>query len=362
MPRDRITIDPDVRRASTLPGWFYSDPDVFALVRERVFAPSWQLAGDATEVRVPGQVRPFFLLEGLLDEPLVLTRDADDGLHCLSNVCTHRANLVVEGTGTSPGLRCRYHGRRFGLDGRFVSMPEFEGAEAFPSRADDLRSVAVAHWGPLVFASLAPASTFEDWIREVRERCGWLPLDAAVFDPSRSRDYLVHAHWALYCENYLEGLHIPYIHAGLNETLDYSAYETELFRHSSLQLGVARGGEDAFDPPASSPDHGRRIAAYYFWLFPNLMLNFYPWGLSVNVVKPLAPNRTRVSFRSYVWDASRLGQGAGAALDRVEREDESVVESVQRGVTSRLYDRGRYSPAREQGVHHFHRLLAQPLE
>jgi len=83
--------------------------------------------------------------------------------------------------------------------------------------------------------------------------------------------------------------------------------------------------------------------------------------LSVNVVKPLAADRTRVSFLSYVWDESKLDRGAGAALDRVEREDEAVVESVQRGVRSRLYDRGRYSPAREQGVHHFHRLLAAAL-
>jgi phenylpropionate dioxygenase-like ring-hydroxylating dioxygenase large terminal subunit len=48
-------------------------------------------------------------------------------------------------------------------------------------------------------------------------------------------------------------------------------------------------------------------------------------------------------------------------LDRVEREDEAVVESVQRGVRSRLYHRGRYSPTREQGPHHFHRLLERFL-
>ncbi|MHC5004768.1 MAG: SRPBCC family protein, partial [Planctomycetota bacterium] len=100
-------------------------------------------------------------------------------------------------------------------------------------------------------------------------------------------------------------------------------------------------------------------AAYWYWLFPNLMLNFYPWGLSVNVVKPLAPDRTKISFLTWVLDESRLGEGAGAELDRVEREDEAIVESVQRGVSSRLYERGRYSPAREQGVHHFHRLLAR---
>jgi choline monooxygenase len=91
------------------------------------------------------------------------------------------------------------------------------------------------------------------------------------------------------------------------------------------------------------------------------MINVYPWGLSLNVVRPLAPDRTRVSFRSYVWDASRLTGGAGGSLDRVEREDEAVVESVQRGVRARLYRDGRYSPAHETGVHHFHRMLAGAL-
>ena len=77
------------------------------------------------------------------------------------------------------------------------------------------------------------------------------------------------------------------------------------------------------------------------------------------VVVPLAVDRTRVSFFPFVWDASKREQGAGSGLDRVEREDEAIVEAVQRGVRSRLYDRGRYSPAREGGVHHFHRLLAE---
>ncbi len=91
------------------------------------------------------------------------------------------------------------------------------------------------------------------------------------------------------------------------------------------------------------------------------MLNFYPWGVSVNIVKPLAVDRTKVTFLAYVWDESRLDRGAGASLDRVEREDEQIVETVQRGVRSRIYERGRYSPAREACVHHFHRLLARTL-
>lgn len=357
-------LDPDIRRAATLPAEVYSDPAYFALAREKVFARTWQLVGDADQVRVPGQAFPFTLLEGVLDEPLLFTRDAQDGLHCLSNVCTHRGTLVCEHPGVQSVLRCRYHGRRFALDGRFVSMPELDGAEGFPSPADSLPKVPFARWGKLLFTALDPAFPFADLVAEMDARISWLPLSEAVLDQSRSRDYLVRANWALYCDNYLEGFHIPYVHAALSDALDYGEYRTELFPLSNLQVGVAShadGIEDVFDLPPSSPDYGQQIAAYYFWLFPNTMLNFYPWGLSVNIVRPLAPDRTKVSFLSYVWDPSRLDRGAGAGLDRVEREDEAVVESVQRGVRSRLYRRGRYSPSREQGVHHFHGLLREFL-
>jgi choline monooxygenase len=106
-------------------------------------------------------------------------------------------------------------------------------------------------------------------------------------------------------------------------------------------------------------DHGKKVAAYYYWVFPNTMFNFYPWGVSVNLVQPLGPDRTRVSFRTYVHDASRLDRGAGSGLDKVELEDEEVVEGVHKGIRSRFYKAGRFSPTREQGVHHFHSLLAK---
>lgn len=361
--RDALHVEKDVRKASTLPGSFYGDPAWHSRVRERVFARSWQLAGEAARIEAPGTVAPLTLLEGCLDEPLVLTRDAKGASHCLSNVCTHRGNLVCTAGDASGArtIRCGYHGRRFALDGRMHSMPEFEGARGFPSKADDLPRLPLERWSRFLFTGIDPAMPFADWIAPVVERAGWIDLSAAVFDPARSRDYDVQASWALYCDNYLEGFHVPFVHPGLAGALDYGSYRTELFEWSNLQVGIAKDGEDAFTLPADSPDRGQRVAAYYFWLFPNLMLNFYPWGLSLNLVQPLSPDRTRVAFRAFVADPSRLAKGAGAELDTVEREDEQVVEQVQKGVRSRLYDRGRYSPSHETGVHHFHRLLARAL-
>jgi len=70
-------------------------------------------------------------------------------------------------------------------------------------------------------------------------------------------------------------------------------------------------------------------------------------------------NKTKVSFITYVYDEAKLNLGAGSLLDKVEREDEFVVESAHKGIQSRFYTSGRFSPSREQGVHHFHGLLAK---
>ncbi|MEO8210777.1 MAG: SRPBCC family protein, partial [bacterium] len=102
-----------------------------------------------------------------------------------------------------------------------------------------------------------------------------------------------------------------------------------------------------------------KISAFYYWIFPNTMFNFYPWGVSINVVRPVKPDLSKVSFLCYVWDEFRLDKGAGAGLDKVEREDEAIVENVQRGINSKLYNHGRYSVKRETGTHHFHRLIAE---
>ena len=357
----RFTIDPDITCAATLDPAFYRGDAAYAAARDRVFARSWQWLGDLADVAEPGSLAPRDLLPELLDEPLLLARDAEGTLRCLSNVCTHRGNILVKAPCSAEQIRCGYHSRRFDLAGRMTFMPEFAAAKNFPSPADDLPNVPFAHWAGHGFAALDPIAPFAEFAGDLPHRLDWLRVERYRHDPARDRDYEVDAHWALYVENYLEGFHIPFVHAALNEVVDYASYETELFRYSNLQRALAKPGEAAFDPPRRSPDHGERVAAYYWWIFPNLMLNFYPWGLSVNLVQPAGIGHTRVAFRSYVGDAATLGQGAGGALDRVEAEDEVIVQAVQRGVRSRLYRGGRYSPTRERGVHHFHRLLAEFL-
>lgn len=350
-------VDPDISRARTIDTEFYTNLAYFGQAREKLFAPSWQWIGDSSLAGSSGRCHPFTLLPGFLDEPLVLVRDGQDTLRCLSNVCTHRGNLLVKEPCQAAQLRCRYHGRLFELDGSFKSMPEFKEVQDFPTAADNLPATGLFQWGNLLFANLKPGLDARAYLGDMMDRVGWMPLDQFRHHPEKSHSFDVKAHWALYCENYLEGFHIPFVHAGLNAVIDYGDYTTECYAWSNLQLGIAKAEDDCFDLPADSPDYGKQVAAYYYFVFPNMMFNFYPWGLSINIVEPMGIDRTRVRFETYVWKEDLFNKGAGSDLHTVEMEDEEVVEAVQAGIRSRYYRHGRYSVTREQGTHHFHRMI-----
>ncbi len=355
----KFHIHPEIEKAETLPASFYRSDQIFEALKEKVFLKTWQFLCNAEEIQNPNEVLPINVLDKYLGESLILSNDASSKLHCFSNVCTHRANLILSERAKTKELVCGYHGRRFGLDGKFEFMPEFKQAQNFPRPCDDLHTFPLIKWGPMLFAGFDEKFDFQSIIETMKARVGFLPIDDFVFDASRSKDYRVNAHWALYCDNFLEGFHIPFVHHDLNKALDYGNYATHIYDNCNLQIGYADSDANTFDLPTDHPDYGKNVASYYYWVFPNMMFNFYPWGLSVNIVKPISKELTKLSFLSYVWDETKIEGSAGEFLDRVEKEDEDVVESVHQGIKSHFYKAGRFSPIREQGVHHFHLLLSK---
>ena len=352
-----LSVDADISKAKTLSKDFYLDKKYFELSKERIFEPSWQFIGDTGMMSQNDNIHPFTLFENFMDEPLVLTKDNKNNFSCFSNVCTHRGNIIADKSCHAANLRCKYHGRIFNPDGKFHSMPEFNRVKNFPSKNDDLPETPLFQWGNFLFVSLSKKNNPQKFFGDMIKRISWLPLDKFSFS-GFSKDYPVNANWALYCENYLEGFHIPFVHAGLNKIIDFGNYQTELSENSILQVGFSNDDSACFDFPPASPDFGKKIAAYYFFIFPNMMFNFYPWGLSVNIVKPVSISQSKISFLNYVWNENKLNSGAGADLQTVELEDEEVVQNVQRGIRSRFYKHGRYSVTREKGVHYFHRLIS----
>lgn len=202
-----FVIDELIEKANTLPARFYTDPEIFEELKEKVFTRSWQFIADTNAVKVQGDMYPFSFLEGYVDEPLLFTKDGNEQLHCLSNVCTHRGNILVKNPTNGNRVMCGYHGRCFELDGSFRSMPETKGMENFPAPSDNLAKAPFAQWSKFLFASINPAFDFRELVDDMEKRIGWMPLRDFWFEPVRSQDYLVKANWALYVDNYLEGFH-----------------------------------------------------------------------------------------------------------------------------------------------------------
>lgn len=366
----RLDIHPELQRARQPPPAFFTDPEIQAALRERVLARSWQWLADAASLEAKADLWPLTLLPGSLDEPILLCRGEDGALSARVNACTHRGHPLQPGPG-GRSLRCPYHGRRFDRQGRCLGQPFLDGQPGFPAEADHLPKLPLERWGRFLFTSVDPAFPFEEVLAPLQRRLGFLPLDQAVPEPDGCRDYLVEAPWQLYCDNYLEGLHIPFVHPSLNAVLQPGGYRHELLPWGTLQIGTVGPDEPAFDLPPDHPDAGlgdarlgdagQRVGAFYFFVFPNLMVNAYPWGLQLNLVQPLGPARTRVRYLAWTLAPELRGRGAGGDLHTVELEDEAVVEAVAAGLRARRARTGGYVPGHEDGLHHIHRLLAGML-
>ena len=355
-------FDPDIRRASTLPARLYVDPVYLELERERIFAHSWQLVGRLDQVAETGS---FFTAE-VGNDSIVVLRDGAV-LRSFYNVCLHRAGPVAHGCGKRQTLQCKYHGWTYTLKGELLRAPEMGDVERFTPEDMRLRPIAVDTWGPLVFVNLdGKAPPLSEFLEDI-------PSRVAAFDCESMRyvmrkEYELACNWKVYVDNYLEGYHIPVVHPSLHKEIDYDSYRVEPHRYSSIQHAPLRampagaGGERKYDPSKTNV-----AEAVYGWLFPNIMLNVYMGQMQTNVVLPVAHDRTVVVFEWFATNPpadvatdaewSRLV----AFSDEIQDEDVEICETVQRNLRSRVYDRGRYSAARENGVHHFHSLLHEFL-
>jgi choline monooxygenase len=360
MDLSRFTYEPDLSLATTIPASWYTDPAMLPLEQERVFGRTWQLVGRTEQVRRPGD---FFTCE-VVGEPLVVTRDTAGQLHAFFNVCRHRAGEVAAGQGNRKALQCSYHGWTYGLDGRLLTTPEFDGVRCFERAEFGLRPVQVASWGPFVFVNLDPqAAPLSEALGAIPQETAGIPLERMGY--YKRIDYEIGCNWKVYVDNYLEGYHIPIAHPGLYKEIDYKQYRVETFRHYSKQYAPIKEKPDSLY--RRNLDEGSAAQALYYWIYPNLMLNIYPDNLQLNIIVPLGHDRTLTIFEWFVEDVERpeVAEDFHKSFkfsDLIQKEDITLCEQVQKRLRSRSYEAGRFSVARENGVHHFHGLLCESLK
>ncbi len=357
--QDSFEVDHNITRAWTLPAHLYSEAGVFAVEKEKIFSRTWQVVGHASQVEKPGD---YFTTE-LVGEPLLFVRGSDGRLRGFYNVCRHRAGPPAEGCGSRKLFRCGYHGWTYGLDGSLVSATEIEGVENFRVEDFALAPVRVEEWFNLVFVNLDPDA------RKLCESLGNLPQQAEKFPFAgmklfERRTYDMKCNWKTYVDNYLEGYHLPSVHPGLNRELDFNAYTVEPYAQHVRQFSPIRGAQPGDTTPRRYQEAREDLTTDYFWIFPNWMLNCYPDNVSLNIVLPVAPERSLAIFEWYLPEKDHDMPAAKASVEfshQIQIEDVGICETVQKNLRSRSYTRGRFSVKQEKGVHAFHRMYADAM-
>ena len=354
--------DATLEHARTIPSSWYFDPDIYRAECRAVFGDSWQAIGRVDQVADPG----CYFTADLAGEPILVVRDEEGVLRAFFNVCRHRAARVApEAAGHATRLRCRYHGWTYDLVGRLRGTPEFDGVADFCREDNGLAPVAVATWGPFVWVHLgASPPPLTDLLAPLQKHPSVPGLSGLRF--AERREYRLECNWKVFVDNYLDGgYHVNTIHPGLAGALDYSRYRTEIGGETSVQISPLKPA-DSDAGNASVRDVRTGEAAYYWWIFPNLMMNIYQGVMDTNLVLPAGPDACRVIFDFYfaadTLDAVSFKSESIAVAHQIQLEDVGICEEVQRGLASRSFDTGRFSVRREAAGYHFHRLLARTLQ
>ncbi len=353
------SYDPDAALAetSTIPSSWYTDQRLFEVEKQTVFSHSWQFAARIDQLINAGD----YVTTEIGREPIVIVRGSDAELRAFFNVCSHHAAAVMtEPAGCAPQLRCPYHGWTYSLAGELKGTPDFNDVCNFDRAGNGLVPVAVAVWEQWVFVRISSGQT-DSLVVEPELAKQIASLDLGSLHWFERRRYELQCNWKVFVDNYLDGgYHVPHLHKGLDSVLDYSNYTIENGERYCLQSSpMVSTSDDAIGTVRS----GQR--AFYYWLYPNFMINYYEGTLDTNLVRPLAIDRTEVIFDFYFADVSAAARERNLASvsvgDRIQQEDLDICESVQRGLNSRAYQAGRLSVRREAGEHLFHRLLHADL-
>jgi choline monooxygenase len=311
--------------AETMPSRWYTDPAFLELEKRKIFWKTWQPVGRADMVARPGD---YFTCE-VVGEPLVVTRGVDGALKAFFNV----------------------------------------GVQNWDKGAVCLKPVRVVEWGPFIFVNLDDsAPDFMEVYGSIDAEIRQKGIDISRMRAMERRDYYIDCNWKVYVDNYLEGYHVPIAHPGLYRELDYEQYRVDTFRYYSSQYAPIRPSKEG-EIQGRDRRYVRTEAeaeALYYWIFPNTMLNIYPDNMSINIILPVGHDKTLTIFE---WYFEEPGTGDGwesmqqtiAFSDEIQQEDIEICVTVQKGLQSRAYDRGRFSVKRENGVHHFQSLVHEFL-
>lgn len=200
--------------ASTLPPMCYTSREFYDLEVERIFLKEWLNVGRVDEIPNPGD---YYTLT-LLGEPVVVCRDQDGDVQCMSTVCRHRAAEVVEGKGNRKRFQCPYHLWTYSLKGELVGAPLMDEARGFDKRKVCLPKLRVEVWEGFIFVN------FDLTAAPLGPKLAPVSAALANYRLSELRSRILEErecpfNWKFMLDNFMEFYHVMGLHKGTHDLL-----------------------------------------------------------------------------------------------------------------------------------------------
>ncbi len=362
-------LSSDAASSYTMPACYYTDPSVYELEKQTIFARNWHYIGHLSHVQNAGD----YLTLQIADENVFVMRGEDGELRGFYNVCRHRAHRLLEGAGNCRTIVCPYHAWSYHSDGRFKHARFASDMRSFDPGEFCLPQVQVDSLHGMLFVNMDldarpiadNAPGLADDLAGLVPGLGALrPVEAFAFDSPQSADWK--ANWKVVVDNYVECYHCSKAHPALADLMVMKSYEHEVRGTWARQVSRASRASNSAYPFGDDDDV--QIAAYWY-LFPTTSIWLVPGKANLFVLAMMPSGHESTVFRGHRY---ALGAAADEARivylnETLGPEDQRLCESVQQGLKSRSYNQGRFmvdaerSGTAEHGVHQFHRLVLAAL-
>ena len=375
-------VNNSIEKAHGLPNECYTSKDYTLIERKKLFEDKWIVAGVASSIPEIGDVKPI----DILGMPILILRNKQNEIKVFHNVCSHRGVKLVSKSGKINSLiRCPYHSWSYSLDGKLMATPHIGGmnkhsADGFDKSKSNLKEIRSYIWLDLIMININQNEmSFEEYIKPLSDRWEkfWPIKDRELIHHSNDFGYFklnAKCNWKFAIENYCESYHLPWVHPGLNS---YSKIEDH-YHIQGLPNRFAGQGTVVYNPQFKGKEKlpsfpnwpkDKENIAEYVALFPNVMLGIHKDHYYAYWIEPINHEFTLEHMELYYVGEQAAQANKFKSLRKqnhkqwedIQKEDVDIIQGMQIGRNSPVYNGGNFSPVMDNPTHHFHKWVAQNL-
>ena len=359
----------------SMPPEAFTSEALLELERDKIFSKEWICVGREEELQSPGN---YFTTE-VNRVPVIITRDHDNELRALVNICRHRMTRLATGEGKTRVLTCPYHSWAYDLDGRLVNAPKMEDKQ-FDKSQCSLQQLRIETWLGFIFVNLdTDAESLAPRLSLLAKHLGNFHIEQMV--PTFKKVDVWKSNWKILVENFLEVYHIESLHRDTLFALG-GAESAKLGYHSddyNFYLYAPHNEDESYDAAElvkpgtliENPDltEFERIHSPVGCIYPNLLIAVTWFGASYIVAQPLSIGEIRVEMGNFgPIEGIEFNSEAGEeyALAKLNNyatdvEDRAVVESIYASAVSGYGKAGPLHVKHEETIYNFIRYLSKKL-